>query len=47
MLAHGVSVDVVDDYVQIGELTAIECLKEKSRTLFYYSKKISVKAKFK
>ena len=26
MLAYGVSVDVVDDYVHIGESTAIECL---------------------
>ena len=27
MLAYGVSVDVVDDYVRIGESTAVECLK--------------------
>ncbi|XP_074377167.1 uncharacterized protein LOC141718685 [Apium graveolens] len=28
MLAYGTSVDVVDDYVRIGESTAIECLKK-------------------
>ncbi|XP_074365330.1 uncharacterized protein LOC141706487 [Apium graveolens] len=28
MLAYGVSVDVVDDYVRIGESTAVECLKK-------------------
>ena len=26
MLAYGVSVDAVDDYVRIGESTAIKCL---------------------
>ena len=28
MLAYGVSADVVDDYVRIGESTAIECLEK-------------------
>ena len=28
MLAYGVSADAVDDYVRIGESTAIECLKK-------------------
>ena len=28
MLAYGVSADAVDDYVRIGETTAIECLKK-------------------
>ncbi|XP_074351499.1 uncharacterized protein LOC141690613 [Apium graveolens] len=28
MLAYGISTDVVDDYVRIGESTAVECLKK-------------------
>ena len=28
MLAYGISADAVDDYVRIGESTAIECLKK-------------------
>ena len=28
MLAYGVSSDAIDDYVRIGESTAIECLYE-------------------
>ncbi|XP_074356458.1 uncharacterized protein LOC141696176 [Apium graveolens] len=28
MLAYGVSADAVDDYVRIGESTAVECLKK-------------------
>ena len=27
-VAYGVSADIVDDYVRIGESTAVECLKK-------------------
>ncbi|XP_074360338.1 uncharacterized protein LOC141700495 [Apium graveolens] len=33
MLAYGVSVDHVDDYIRIGESTAVECLKKKFSTM--------------
>ncbi|XP_074378378.1 uncharacterized protein LOC141719914 [Apium graveolens] len=35
MLAYGVSADVVDDYVRIGESTAVECLKKFISAIWY------------